>query len=256
MYTIFQRRKTMPKIYLSPSTQEFNPYVTGGSEEYYMNLIADALEPYLVANGIEFTRNSPSGDARASIRESNAGDYDLHLALHSNASNPENAGENQGIDVYYYPGSQKGREASEIFVDNFKDIYPLPNKVRLLTTTRLGEVRQTRAPSAFLEIGYHDNTDDANWIVKNIPEIARNIAISLTDYFGIPFKEPDLTKRARVSTSSGNLNLRSAPSISAPVIASIPAGTILDVTDGFNGWYKTVYNGATGYVSASYINII
>ena len=28
----------MPRIYLSPSTQENNLYVSGGSEEYYMNL--------------------------------------------------------------------------------------------------------------------------------------------------------------------------------------------------------------------------
>ena len=36
----------MPRIYLSPSTQEFNPYVSGdGNEEQYMNLIADAMEP-------------------------------------------------------------------------------------------------------------------------------------------------------------------------------------------------------------------
>jgi len=32
----------MPKIYLSPSTQESNPYITGsGSEEYNMNRLAD-----------------------------------------------------------------------------------------------------------------------------------------------------------------------------------------------------------------------
>lgn len=38
----------MPRIFLSPSTQEYNPYITGnGSEEYFMNLIADAMEPYL-----------------------------------------------------------------------------------------------------------------------------------------------------------------------------------------------------------------
>lgn len=42
----------MPMIYLSPSTQEWNEYVTGsGSEEYNMNLLADALEPYLRSNG-------------------------------------------------------------------------------------------------------------------------------------------------------------------------------------------------------------
>lgn len=40
----------MPKIYLSPSTQDWNPYITGsGSEEYNMNLLADALEPYLLS---------------------------------------------------------------------------------------------------------------------------------------------------------------------------------------------------------------
>ena len=34
----------MPRIFLSPSTQEYNPYITGhGSEEYFMNLIADAM---------------------------------------------------------------------------------------------------------------------------------------------------------------------------------------------------------------------
>ena len=34
----------MPKIYLSPSTQEYNPYVTGnGSEEYFMNLVANLV---------------------------------------------------------------------------------------------------------------------------------------------------------------------------------------------------------------------
>ena len=35
----------MPTIFLSPSTQQNNPYVIGESEEYYMNRIADAMEP-------------------------------------------------------------------------------------------------------------------------------------------------------------------------------------------------------------------
>ncbi|MBR4072708.1 MAG: peptidoglycan hydrolase, partial [Clostridia bacterium] len=73
----------MPSIYLSPSTQEFNPYVIGGTEEYYMNLIADAMEPYLYATGIDFTRNTPEMTAASSIAASNQGNYDLHLALHS-----------------------------------------------------------------------------------------------------------------------------------------------------------------------------
>ena len=75
----------MPIIYLSPSTQEFNLYSGGGSEEYYMNLIADAMEPYLVASGIRFVRNTPDMTAASSIAASNRGNYDLHFALHSYA---------------------------------------------------------------------------------------------------------------------------------------------------------------------------
>ena len=57
----------MPNIYLSPSLQEWNPYVDGGNEEYYMNLIADAMEPYLKSSGINFTRNSPDMTLRQAI---------------------------------------------------------------------------------------------------------------------------------------------------------------------------------------------
>ena len=49
----------MPIIYLSPSTQENNYYVTGGTEEAYMNLLADKMVPYLDASGIRYVRNTP-----------------------------------------------------------------------------------------------------------------------------------------------------------------------------------------------------
>ena len=96
----------MPKIYLSPSTQDWNMYVTGsGSEEYNMNLLADALVPYLLSNGIQYQRNRPEMTAGSSIREANQGEYDLYLALHSNAAPEGRYGEERGIIAFYYPGS-------------------------------------------------------------------------------------------------------------------------------------------------------
>ena len=58
----------MPSVYLSPSTQQSNLYVIGGTEEYYMNLVADAMEPYLEASDIDFGRNTPDMTAASSIR--------------------------------------------------------------------------------------------------------------------------------------------------------------------------------------------
>lgn len=180
----------MPSIYLSPSTQENNMYVTGNSEEYYMNKLADALVPYLRAAGIYYTRNTPSMTAGSSITQSNSGTYDLHLALHSNAAPPGKYGTARGILVFYYPGSAKGKRAADIIVKNLKLIYPLPDKVRAVPTTSIGEVSRTKAPSVFIELGYHDNYEDARWVTQNIEKIASNIAYSLDEYFGIPFRSP------------------------------------------------------------------
>ena len=246
----------MPRIYLSPSTQEGNMYVIGGSEEYYMNLIADAMIPYLRSNGIQYTRNSPDMTASDAIRESNRGNYDLHLALHSNAAPEGQYGTYRGVDVYYSPISPRGRRAAQIFARNLKSIYPEPARVRALTTTTIGEVTQTRAPAVFLELGYHDNVQDANWVSNNIERIARNLVLSLTEYFGIPFIEPMTPQRGVVNVSSGTLNLREKPSRTARIIDSIPNGAPLTVLGQWQGWYVVNYRGRVGYVAAQYVNIV
>lgn len=180
----------MPSIYLSPSVQEFNPYVNGGNEEYYMNLIADAMIPYLKSSGIYFTRNNPNDTLSQVIEQSNAGNYDLHLALHSNASPPSMPGVLRGPDVYYYTYSDNGKRAADIIADNLKVIYPDPNLVTVIPNTTLTELRRTKAPAVLVEIAYHDNYEDANWIINNIDTIGRNLALSVTEYFDVPFIEP------------------------------------------------------------------
>ncbi|MGN1050868.1 MAG: N-acetylmuramoyl-L-alanine amidase [Acutalibacteraceae bacterium] len=180
----------MPTIYLSPSLQEWNPYVDGGNEEYYMNLIADAMVPYLNASGIGVVRNNPEMTLRQAINQSNSGSYDLHLALHSNAAPESLKGKLQGADVYYYPTSAKGKRAAEIIAENYKKIYPYPDKVTVRATTSLGELRQTKAPAVLFEVAYHDNPEEAKWIRDNIGVIAKNISESVAQYLGVPFVDP------------------------------------------------------------------
>lgn len=245
----------MPTIYLSPSTQEANLYVNGGTEEYYMNKIADAMEPYLRASGIGFVRNTPDMTAVSSIRQSNAGNYDLHLALHSNAAPEDRYGTVRGTDVYYYPGSVRGQRAAEIIAENLRKIYPLPEKVRTLSTTRLGEVRQPKAPSVFIEFAYHDNEADANWIKENINEIAANVVQSLAEYFGLPFLLPEPVRTGTVRTDGGRLNLRSKPSAEARVIGLIPNGSSVIIFGQTGNWYVVQYGGQIGYAATRYISI-
>ncbi len=180
----------MPRVYLSPSVQEYNPYFTSGTEEEYMNLVADAVEPYLIASGIDFGRNDPNRSLREAISESNMGNYDLHVAIHSNAA-PENlAGQLRGTDIYYSPNSYYGNEFAKILQNNFKNIYPDPNEVEIIPTTTLAEIRRTAAPAALIEVAYHDNPQDEEWIKNNINRIGEAIALSIAEYFGVPFVAP------------------------------------------------------------------
>ena len=205
----------MPYLFLSPSTQEFNPYVTTQNEEYWMNLLADRMEPYLLASGIGFTRNDPDQNAAAAIRLSNAGTYDFHLALHSNAAPPEKSGQIRGVDFYYYPTSADGLRMAEILTEEIRKIYPLPELVQPRPTTLIGEVRRTRAPSVLAELGYHDNPEDAQWIEDNLDRIAQALVRGVCEYFGVPFVEPSPVQKGIVTVSWGSLNIRDLP-ISTP----------------------------------------
>ena len=178
----------MPSIYLSPSLQPYNKYVTTGDEQYWMNVIADDMVPILEQNGIAVSRNTSGMTLGQAIRESNAGDYDLHLALHSNAAPESLSGKLRGPDVYYYPYSTAGKRAADIIADNLRSIYPDPDLVNTVATTKLAEITKTNAPAVLVEIAYHDNVQDEAWIRENTALIARNLAMSVCAYFGMDCK--------------------------------------------------------------------
>lgn len=243
----------MPKIYLSPSTQEANLYVDGGTEEEVMNRLADVLEPYLNSNGIRYKRNTPQMTAASSIRESNEGDYDLHLALHSNAAPEQSAGQIKGTQVYYSPYSEKGKKIADILVEYFKKIYPDPNLVRAIPTTNLGEVGKTRAPGILIETAYHDNLEDAQWIKENLDKIAKTIAQALTDYFGMSFAGTSAPYPGIVNLRSGSLNLRDKATTNSKIIGLLSNGDQIVIFGRHGDWYAVQTPMGVGFVFADYI---
>ena len=245
----------MPIIYLSPSTQEWNQYVTGnGSEEYHMNLLADALVPYLVSNGIQYKRNRPEMTAGSSIREANSSYYDFYLALHSNAAPEGHYGEQRGIIAFYYPGSTQGQRAAELIAEELRKIYPLPDRVITRATTTLGEVRQSNAPAVLVEIGYHDNYSDAGWLEGHWDAIAQQLARALTRFFGLPFIYPMDPVQGTVAVNYGTLNLRSYPSSTGTILANMPNGAAVTIYGEWQGWYVVHYGDYVGYAAAAYID--
>ncbi len=247
----------MQKLYLSPSTQESNPYVTGsGSEEYWMNLLADALEPYLTANTVAYVRNMPDMTAASSIAQANRlGGFDAYLALHSNAAGAGREGQERGVIVFYYPTSVNGQRLAALLSDELKRVYPLPELVRTAPTTTLGEVRRPRFPSVLAELGYHDNADDARWVENNLDAIAQALARGVVGYFGLPFVYPRAAVTGAVATGGAPLRLRAYPGVEGAMLARMPDGSSVTVLGEWEGWYSVRYGDTLGYAAAAYILI-
>ena len=73
-------------------------------------------------------------------------------------------------------------------------------------------------------------------------------------FFGLPFIYPMDPVTGTVSLSYGTLNLRSYPSSTGTVIASIPNGASVTVYGEWQGWYVVHYRNYVGYAAAAYID--
>ena len=125
--------------------------------------------------------------------------------------------------------------------------------MRAVATTRLYELNNSRAPAVLVELAYHDNASDAEWIKSNLPQIARNLSLSVAEYFGLVLAEPSAVPNATAVTQGGRLNIREAPDISAVILGQIPNGARITVNGQQGEWYLVNYNGINGYSYGEYI---
>jgi N-acetylmuramoyl-L-alanine amidase len=245
----------MSTVFLSPSLQEFNPYVTGnGSEADFMNRLADEMTPGLLLGGVGLSRSDRNGTVADAIRKSNAYGPDLHVSLHSNAAPEGMDGTASGPEIYYYRNSVEGLRASELIAAQLAQVYPFGDSVALIPVDdELAELVRTKSPAVFIEVGYHDNPADAAWIESNLPGIANAINRGIADYFGIPYSDTNGARVGRVTTESGTLNLRAAPSTNARVIGSLRDGEIVVILRSVPNWYQVLTEDGTGYASQRYV---
>ena len=245
----------MATVFLSPSLQDFNPYITGnGSEADFMNRLADKMIPGLLLNGIPLSRSNPNGTVADAIAKSNAYAPDLHVSLHSNAAPDGMSGQLQGPEVYYYRDSDNGRRAAELIGAQLAQVYPYDETVQLIPMDdELAELVRTKAPAVFIEVGYHDNIDDARWIENNLQTIANAINRGIADYLEIPFSDTDNAQIGRVQVTSGTLNLRSAPSTNAPILGSLQNDEIVVILRSVPNWVQILSGIGVGYAASQYI---
>lgn len=180
------------RVYLSPSNQTDNfgvqraGYTTEGE---MMNLIGDVVEQTLIDRGIVVFRNKITMDLEDIVNESKELNVDLHIALHSNALGYGEENQVRGLETWVYSkNSEIYPAALKIHQDVF-EIYPYEYGDR---GVRLGldedyiirEINPLKVNHGVLiELGFHDNYEDALWVVQNVTLIGETIGNSIAEYF-------------------------------------------------------------------------
>lgn len=171
-------------IFLSPSVQQFNVgYGDYGTEEYRMNRITNYVENLLKQEGYTVYRNDKEDTLKQVVQKSNDVNPAIHVSIHSNASGSPGA-QGRGPEIYVRTKGSNADKLAGFIYDNLLDIYPdksLGKGVKY--TTNLYELNKTRAPAVLIEVAFHDNKEDAAWIMQNEENIAKAIVKGINEYF-------------------------------------------------------------------------
>lgn len=172
------------RIYISPSSQPENAYAVGGTnEQEQCRKIAAALEKKLEACGF-WAKAGLSGTMYTRAAESDKWGVDLHLPIHTNACN----GKVAGLRIMV---AKLGGEAEKIAKAISRYLAPVTpgTSDNITAMPKLYEIAATAAPCVYVEVGFHDNPEEARWIIDNTEKIAEMIARGLCEYYAVAYKE-------------------------------------------------------------------
>ena len=187
----------MSKVYLSPSCQYDNAYAYGNTTEAVQCIkIANACKTALERSGISV--KMPSDNSLSNrCSESDKWGADLHVPIHTNAFNKKTT----GTRVYYYDGSTKSYNAAKAIYSVLAPFTPGTSE-SVSANNGLLEVNRPTAPTAYVEVDFHDVPSIAKWIIENTTAIGEKIAQGICKYFGVAYKSASSKPATSTTTTT------------------------------------------------------
>lgn len=171
----------MTKIYISPSDQTENPYAVGGVNEAQVNQqIGEALEAALARCGVN-ARCNRTGSISKGVEESNTWGAEYHICLHTNAFNGKVAGTR-----LFHSGAALPKAACQAVMARLAPITP-GGSDNITAWPELYEVRAVNAWTVYIESGFHDNAEEAKWLLEHTKEVAEAIAQGMCDHLQVQY---------------------------------------------------------------------
>lgn len=191
------------KIYISPSSQPENRYAVGNTNEAEQcGKIGAALAAALKRCGMAGMLPSVDGTTMYTrVGESNATGVDLHMPIHTNAFN----GNVAGLRIFVYKLGGEAEKIAKAIAGELAPITPGESD-RISAEPGLYEIKNTNAVCVYLEVGFHDNPEEAQWIIDHTEDIAEAICRGLCGHYGVkyitPEPESDILYRVQIGAFS------------------------------------------------------
>lgn len=193
----------MYTVCLSPSNQTENRYAYGNTTEAEQcQRIANAAQRALERCGIKVIMAGNTLGMAKKCQLSDAGNADLHVPIHTNAGGGGYGGTRVFCSVI--DTGANGYKAAAAICKRLAPITPGTISERVVAYPSLYEISTPKAPTAYIEVDFHDVVDIAKWIIANVDKIGETIAQGICDYFGVEYVSPDQPKPAPAPKHDGH----------------------------------------------------
>ena len=139
--------------------------------------VADLVEHYLVAAGVEVVGNIQDDDLGTITDTANNSNADIFISIHCNAFN----GAANGTETCIYPGSGVSYNLGNCIQNQIVESLGTTDR-GLKERPGLYVLNCTDMPAVLVELAFIDNEDDAALLRDNQDDFARAIARGITDY--------------------------------------------------------------------------
>ena len=139
--------------------------------------VADLVEGYLTAAGVEVVGNVQDDSLYAITNAANASGADIFVSIHCNAFN----GSACGTETCVYPGSATGNKLGTCIQRQIVDSLGTVDR-GLKARKDLWVLKSTDMTATLVELAFIDNAGDAALLCDQQDDFARAIARGVTDY--------------------------------------------------------------------------
>lgn len=144
--------------------------------------VADLLEGYLTAAGVEVVGTLQSDSLSEVCQSSNSSDADIFISIHCNAAANEQA---NGSETWYHAHSINGRVLADCIQKQIISSLETTDRGTKGATpgvNGLYVLNNTNAVAVLVELAFISNSDDATLLTENADDFARALARGVTDY--------------------------------------------------------------------------